>query len=92
MPVGKSIDDVAPLFHTMWPLEQCLPTNLKIHPATEAAWRGLLGTGTGDAKPLGFDIYPDGSFRNGLSTWAFAVLASWENGQSVCGLRVVMLP
>ena len=85
LPIGRTIDDVAALFSSAWTLEHDLPEDLRLHPTTAAQWQRHIAAPPCPSSPSVFDLFPDGSLRNGESSWAFAVVASWAQGPSFVG-------
>ena len=70
--INRSLDDIAPFFHTKWSLTEELPSGVRWHDQTVAALRGHVVLDFSTAT--GLEIFTDGAYDGDISSWAFVVL------------------
>ena len=91
--LGRTLDDVVPLFATKWTLPTVLPAEVRLHRSTRLALGDMISDPP-HFPPSVFDLYTDGSFNGSVSGWSFVVIATWPQGSSVYGFArgLVHLP
>ena len=83
MSLGRTIDDVIPLLHTVWHLPVDLPPGVPLHASTKAAF-SRCGDNT-DPSSWHTQVYTDGAFDGSISSWAFAVVTVSDQGSLLRG-------
>ena len=75
------VDEVAAFLSCVWTLPHNVPDGVKLHAATQQAFQSFVPYDVGyNAGISSIAVFTDGSFGNGLSSWAFVAIAESPPG------------